>query len=163
MTQTAVTAGKKLGLPIPTNFAINADATMEDRATGQLIVKALRQWCDAVNGFNLEFAKLDPDNNIPEGFILVNRSTGIRIDKANTATAAQLLIGSGDYMLEDILAACTLSLKEVSENRARNTKGLTIADSKEAAAQALAGLVKEGSTSFLQASRKKKPNKQLKT
>lgn len=162
MTQTAVTVGKKLGLPIPTNFAINAEATMEDRATAQVIVKALRQWCDAVNGFNLDYAKLDPENNIPEGFIMINRSTGIRIDKANTAAAAQLLVESGDYMLEDILAACTLSLKEVSENRARNTKGLTIADSKEAAAQTLAGLVKEGSTSFLQLSRKKKPTKQLK-
>jgi hypothetical protein len=147
----------RAGLPIPSSFAPDTLASDEDRAVAQVLAGALANWSEQVKKNNAEFAK---QGGVIPGYSLRTRSLGTKIPSEETQTAIDKLVASG-YPLATILQACTLSIAKMSEKYASEQEDLKKADVKEELQQLLVDITTEGTTSFLQKSKRIPDEKML--
>jgi len=147
--KTLAVVAQGLGLPTPEVFDPESMVSIRDRVISQLLKGVFKNWAEVVGTYNNEWAKI-PGNELP-GFKLLERSTGVKIDKERTAEAVKLLT-AGYAGTEEILAACTLSVAELSKVISE-LRGTSSKAEKETIREILADLTTEGKTSYLQKSR----------
>lgn len=157
LNKVAVTLSRGLGLPMPSEFELGARATPEDRARAEVLRRVFVNWAETVAEHNKEFVAAG--GTIP-GFKVITRSTGDRIDKEDTATAAILLRDMG-VTVEDILNASRLSINDLVDIVAGGDPDRTKKGTKEEIVTALASVIKSGSTSYLSQERRIPPVQQL--
>jgi len=147
---TAVQVAQRIGLPMPSVLEPGAVVSSLDMARLQVLAGALENWAKATKQANAQYAA--DTGEVPEGFKLVTRSTGIRVPKENTPQALQQLEEAGlDRVL--ILESCSLTLGDLVE-KMHQYMGMAKPDAKELVREALGDLAQEGACSFLQKSKR---------
>ncbi|HUS59445.1 MAG TPA: DUF2800 domain-containing protein [Planctomycetota bacterium] len=154
LSQTALTAARGVGLPMPESFAPDALVSARDRALAHVVASALSNWCEQVKKFNNTFAA--NGGEIP-GFKLISRSTGARIAKNNTPVAAQVLKNTFQFTDNEILETATLSIPELAQRHADKLDTVNKADAQKLITNALREfeLVSEGQAQYLQPEKRK--------
>lgn len=142
-----VHVGRKMGLPLPEQFAPDAMISLRDRAIGQLLASIFENWAKQVKSNNTEF--VDSSGSDVPGFKMVTRSNGARIPREHTMEAVRLLKEAG-YDESEILSACTISIPELAKARAAITAGGDEKDIKEELKPLLATVTSESVSKFLQ-------------
>jgi len=157
LSSTAISLSKGLGLPMPQDFDMSSTASPKDRGRAQVLAQAFENWAKGVKSFNTEF--VDAGGEIP-GFKMISRSTGARIDKEDTATAAILLRDMG-VTTEDILNASRLSINDLTAIVAGGDPNRTKVRTKEEIIENLTGIIKAGAAKYLTRTRRRTDLEQL--
>jgi len=147
---TALRVAPRLGLTLPSTFDPSGPISLRDRGILQVLAGALGNAIEGWKKSNVQHA-LDT-GEVPDGFKMVTRSTGIRVAKENTPEALQRLEEAG-VDRTTILESCSVTLGDLAE-RMNQYMGMEKADAKEMIREALGDLAQEGSTSFLQKSKR---------
>jgi hypothetical protein len=145
------------GLPVPATFAPDAMVSGRDRAIGHILAGAMIAWADQVKKNNNNFAK--EGGEVP-GFSLRSRSTGYRAASDSTDAIITALKASGERD-DTIHEACTFSLSKFAKNAA-SMSDKTEAECKEDLLGLIGDYLSEGSTSYLQKSKRIKDVEALK-
>ena len=150
LNKTVAVAAERMGLPVPEAFEPGSHATLRDRAIAQVLAGAMENWAKLVKQANAEHCK--QTGEVPEGFKLVTRSTGLKVAKDMTPIALQHLEEAG-FDRTTLLECCSLTIGEVAEKHSAYT-GVPKAEVKEQVREALGDLATEGECSFLQKSKR---------
>lgn len=156
LNQVAVAVAPRLGLPLPSAFAPDSLASDKDRAIAQVLAGALINWGEQVKKNNAAYVQ---NGGTILGNKLVTRSTGLRVPVEHTGLAWQVL---RQHLDEDLLlSGSTLVLGRLASNIAE-AHGIPEADAKEQLRTWLRDIAEEGSTSFLQKTKRLSDTEQLK-
>lgn len=150
LNKTVAVAAQRMGLPVPEAFEPGSQATLRDRAIAQVLAGAMDNWAKLVKQANAEHCK--QTGEVPEGFKLVTRSTGLKVAKEMTPIALQQLEAAG-FDRATLLECCSLTIGEVAEKHSAYT-GVPKTEVKERVREALGDLAIEGECSFLQRSKR---------
>jgi hypothetical protein len=146
-----------MSLQLPSTFDPLALTTPVDRAYAQALATALINWGTEVKKANTKAVQEGVD--IP-GYKMTTRSTGARITKEDTSTAASILRANG-YSEDEILGGCKISLNDVAKAHAETSDNPVTRE--KASIKALMSCISvEGSTSFLQKSNRMSIEEQFK-
>lgn len=144
---TALAAGRGVGLPLPSDFAVGASATPRDRAIAQILAGAMENWAKLVKKANAEFAAAG--GTVP-CFRLIRRSTGLRVPKESTPAAVAALKSAFPRLREDdLMRCCNLTVGDVVA-AASESEGLSAGETMEQVREVLTGIAQEGSSEYLQ-------------
>jgi len=144
--EAAVTVGRGIGLPIPAVFDPKSLVSLEDRAIAHLIAGSLVNWAEQVKHNNTEFVK--QGNEIP-GFKYISKSTGVKVPRDETVSAADTIRASGYASDGEVLASCTLSLTELAKGMVE-VRGSTLGEEKDRLKELLKDHTTEARATFLQ-------------
>lgn len=144
-------SAKCLGLPLPSAFEPNALVSERDRMIAQVLAVVFENWAEQVKRHNVEYVA-DNGGEVP-GFKLVERSTGLRIPRENTAEAVRYLKQSMGIDDNEITSASTLSLSELAKILGV-ARGGSEAEFKQQFRDVLGDLAVEGRTRYLQKTKK---------
>jgi len=146
--------GVQLAMPASWDPGNRSDPV--DMARRHIFAGALATWIDAVKENNASYVA--EGGEIP-GFKLVQRSTGMKIDREATKTAVDMLrlAGFDDSLL---WSALSLSLSEVAKLK-KEVDGGDVAEYKEQMKAVLGDIIHEGSCRFLQKTKRIKDNELL--
>ncbi|MFA7121347.1 MAG: DUF2800 domain-containing protein [Bacilli bacterium] len=154
----AVSAGRGLGLPLPSRFEVGSDAPPKDRAVAQILAGALQNWAERVKKANAAFALAG--GQVPF-FRLVRRSTGLRVPKEKTPAAAAALKSAFPKLADDALAkCCTLTVGDAAR-AAAEAHGMSAGEAMERMRDVLTGIAQEGFSEYLQAEKRAKDTELL--
>lgn len=142
-----------VGLLLPASWNPGDRSDPVDMARRQICAGALASWIDDVKSNNAEFVAAGGE--IP-GFKLVQRSTGMKIDREATKTAFDMLVSVG-YDPSLLWSALSISLTEVANQR-KSVEGGDASEYKEQMKQVLGELIREGRCQFLQKTKRVKDN-----
>lgn len=148
LSHVATTAGGQLGVIMP-SFDMSADVSPNDRALRQVLAGALINWGEQVKAANAQFVK---DGGELEGFKLVTRSTGFRVPAEFTSAAVAALKSAG-FSEDIILGSCTLTMGRLTTAVSEHYN-VPESAAREQIQQAIRELGQEGSTQFLQKSKR---------
>lgn len=144
--QVVATVSRGIGLPLPDVFAPNAVVSLKDRAVAQVLAGAMINWGEQVKKNNSGFVD-ETGTDIP-GFKRVQRTTGLRVPKENTARAIETLETVFSLGEDVTLGCCSLTVGDVVYAVAMK-EGIPEAEAKDRVREALAEVSVEGSCSFL--------------
>lgn len=117
MNAAVAVAGQRLGLPMPSSFAVDGPATEQDRLLAHILKGAFENWNTKVSQNNLQYVL--SGNSIP-GLKLVERGGSTEITDAQSAID---LLQAGGIPWNTIIPAVKLSAKTLIENVAKMHTG----------------------------------------
>lgn len=146
MGQLIVAAAPKIGLPLPAAFAPDAMVSVRDRGIAQVLAGAFQTWGEQVKQNNTAF--VSAGGTIP-GYKLVKRSTGLRVPSDMTSVALTVLEHAGGVPRDVLENSCNLVIGRLIKNYA-GCKGVDEGEAKEQVRKALDDIADEGTSEFLQ-------------
>ena len=149
LNQVVAHVAPKIGLPMPKIFDLSVtDISDRDRRIRQVLAGALQNWAEQAKKDNADYVKDSGNKDLLDGFKLVTRSTGFRVNSELTPLAISALLAAGITTNDEILENCTIKIGALTKQIAKKEEKPE-AEIKETIKELLTDIGSEGFATFL--------------